>query len=56
MKESNPESIAGALDPLSRRGRRLVEQRFAWPKAAAQMMRSSCTVLEDGEKPECLVA
>ena len=65
--ESNSESIAGALDHLirmsddeiaemGRRGRRLVEQAFAWPKAAAQMMAVHKWILGTGEKPECLVA
>ena len=65
--ESNSESIAGALDHLirmsddeiaemGRRGRRLVEQAFAWPKVAAQMMAVHKWIFGTGEKPECLVA
>ena len=60
-----PASIAEGLDRLlgapadartamGRRGRRLVEERFTWPRVAEQMHRVYRWLLGDGPRPDCV--
>ena len=64
--DSNPESIADGLNELDSmsdcersvmgaRGRRLVEEKFTWPKVAADMKAVYDWVLGNRPKPECVV-
>jgi len=64
--EPNPESIVGGLTELfamtdaerremGRRGRRLVEEKFSWPKIARQMKEVYEWVLGGGPKPDCVI-
>jgi len=64
--EPEPESIARGLTELigmrdagrramGERGRRLVEERFSWPKIAKQMKSVYEWVLGGGPKPECVI-
>jgi glycosyltransferase involved in cell wall biosynthesis len=43
------------LTAMGRRGRRLVEEKFAWPQIAAEMKAVYDWVLGNGAKPECVV-
>ena len=62
---ANPESIAEGLNTLEAmsdfersamgaRGRRLVEEKFAWPNAAAQMREVYDWILGRAAKPRCV--
>ncbi len=64
--DPNPESIADGLNRLDSmsdcersamgaRGRRLVEEKFTWPKVAVQMKEVYNWVLGNRPKPECVV-
>ena len=64
--DPNPESIADGLNRLDSmsdcersamgaRGRRLVEEKFTWPKVAVQMREVYNWVLGNRPKPECIV-
>jgi poly(glycerol-phosphate) alpha-glucosyltransferase len=63
--EPKPDSIASGLADLfalsdedriymGARGRRLVEERFAWPQAAAQMLEVYSWILGIGPRPDCV--
>ena len=44
----------GELQEMGARGRRLVEQRFTWPRIAGEMVQVYSWVLGRGPKPECV--
>ena len=63
--DANPESIAEGLNTLDAmsdfersamgaKGRRLVEEKFAWPNAAAQMREVYDWILGRAAKPRCV--
>jgi glycosyltransferase involved in cell wall biosynthesis len=64
--DPNAEALAGALreacalspeerSAMGERGRKLIESKYTWPAAAAQMLAVYRWMLSKGERPECVV-